>query len=175
MSGHDEVNVCAHGCLARSCGTCERDEEIAALREELAEERACHQLTRDGLQASVDEYNGEVPRLKALVAALTSEWDGLRAALEFYADPESYHAISFVIDQTAGWFAGDFSDDHGYEDYDRAMPGKLAREVTDRMSDVHRVCEPVAGEARDCAWCGDPSSRRVCSELCASALKADST
>lgn len=50
-------------------------------------------------------------------------------ALDFYADPENYHAISFLLDRPCGGFADDFSEDHGHGDYERPMPGKLAREV----------------------------------------------
>ena len=42
----------------------------------------------------------------------------LREALEFYADPENYHAIGFRFDRPCGGFADDFSDDHGHEFYD---------------------------------------------------------
>lgn len=48
-------------------------------------------------------------------------------ALETYGDPEFYHAIAFLADPPAGNFAEDFEEEHGHPDYDRAMPGKLAR------------------------------------------------
>lgn len=51
----------------------------------------------------------------------------LREALEFYADPETYHAITFMIDPPCGGFEDDFDEDHGDEFYDRPMPGKRAR------------------------------------------------
>jgi hypothetical protein len=60
-------------------------------------------------------------------AALREENERLREALEFYADPETYHAIAFLEERPCGNFMDDFSEDHGHEDYDRAMPGKLAR------------------------------------------------
>lgn len=50
-------------------------------------------------------------------------------ALEFYADPASYHAIAFLTDPPCGGFADDFDEDHGDDFYDRPMPGKKAREV----------------------------------------------
>lgn len=53
----------------------------------------------------------------------------LTDAVEFYANPETYHAISFLADPPCGDFADDFSEDHGDPFYDRAMPGKLAREA----------------------------------------------
>ena len=58
----------------------------------------------------------------------------LREALEFYADPENYHAIGFRFDRPCGGFADDFSEDHGHDFYDRPMPGKLARETLDALS-----------------------------------------
>ena len=48
-------------------------------------------------------------------------------ALHFYADPETYHACSFMFDRPTGGFDEDFSIDHGCADYDREMPGQLAR------------------------------------------------
>jgi hypothetical protein len=48
-------------------------------------------------------------------------------ALAFYADAETYHAIAFLPDHPCGEFIDDFSEDHGDEHYDRAMPGKRAR------------------------------------------------
>lgn len=51
----------------------------------------------------------------------------LRAALMFYADPETYHAIDFWTDPPCGEFDDDFSEAHGHPNYDRAMPGKRAR------------------------------------------------
>lgn len=53
----------------------------------------------------------------------------LSEALCFYADPDTYFAIGFLADKPCGEFIDDFSDDHGFNDYDRSMPGKLAREV----------------------------------------------
>jgi hypothetical protein len=52
--------------------------------------------------------------------------EALEEALDFYADPETYHAIAFWFDPPCGGFAEDFDEDHG-GDYDRPMPGKLAR------------------------------------------------
>lgn len=54
-------------------------------------------------------------------------------ALAFYANPESYHALVIVGDPPCGGFADDFSDDHGFDYYDRPMPGALAREVLRAM------------------------------------------
>lgn len=53
----------------------------------------------------------------------------LREALEYYADPETYHACMFLFDRPAGKFEEDFSSDHGNQDYDRPMPGAIARHI----------------------------------------------
>ena len=67
--------------------------------------------------------------LKELDTEFAKETADLVEALHFYADPESYHAIGLMIDRPAGGFADDFSFDHGHKEYDREMPGKMAREV----------------------------------------------
>jgi hypothetical protein len=54
-------------------------------------------------------------------------------ALRFYATAQTYHAVTVLVDRPAGEFADDFSDDHGDEYYERAMPGKLARETLTRL------------------------------------------
>lgn len=54
-------------------------------------------------------------------------------ALQFYADPENYHAMSFLADRPAGGFADDFNRNHGHEFYDRPMPGKLARATIKKL------------------------------------------
>jgi len=56
-----------------------------------------------------------------------------REALEFYADPENYHAILILPDRPSGAFADDFSD-HGHPNYDRQMPGKTAREALEKLA-----------------------------------------
>ncbi len=61
------------------------------------------------------------------LAVLIAERDRLEEALEFYADPEEYHAIAFAADPPCGGFADDFDEDHGHPDYDRHMAGKRAR------------------------------------------------
>lgn len=60
----------------------------------------------------------------------------LKEALEFYADPENYGAIGFLIDPPCGEFASDFEPfDHRFlpcgEDHPhrRDRPGKRAREA----------------------------------------------
>ena len=55
--------------------------------------------------------------------------EALEAALEFYANPETYHAIVMLGDEPCGEFADDFSEDEWTKEsgYDRPMPGKIAR------------------------------------------------
>lgn len=78
----------------------------------------------------------------------------LREALSFYADPGTYHAVSFMFDPPCGGFQDDFSDDHGDYVYEgRRKPGKLARQVlresqlaSETLCEVHGtplVVEPV--------------------------------
>ena len=50
--------------------------------------------------------------------------------LALYADPTSYHAVAFMADRPAGWFADDFSHDKNYR---RRMPGKEARKTLARI------------------------------------------
>ena len=55
-------------------------------------------------------------------------------ALSEYADPEFYHAIWIMTDRPAGGFADDFQRKHGHPFYQRAMPGKLARQTMNRLA-----------------------------------------
>lgn len=52
----------------------------------------------------------------------------LHDALQFYADPENYHAIAFVGDRPCGEFIDDVSRTT-HPDYNRVMPGKRARQA----------------------------------------------
>lgn len=65
------------------------------------------------------------------IKRLTAERDKLAAALEFYADPETYHAVGFAFDPPCGGFDEDFSEDEWTRElgYNRPMAGKLARET----------------------------------------------
>lgn len=47
-------------------------------------------------------------------------------AVAFYADPQQYHAIWIQGDRPCGAFADDVGE---VEDYDRPMPGQLARDT----------------------------------------------
>jgi hypothetical protein len=59
----------------------------------------------------------------------------LREALEFYADPATYHALAIWADPPCGDFVEDFSDDHGDDFYNREMPGKTARAALARLEE----------------------------------------
>ncbi len=48
-------------------------------------------------------------------------------ALALYAEPESYHAISLLVDRPCGWFAEDRSLIRGHPFYKRSMHGAAAR------------------------------------------------
>lgn len=60
----------------------------------------------------------------------------LSDALWFYADPDTYFAIGFLPDSPCGEFMDDFDDEHGFNQYDRPMPGKLARKVLRKMNEL---------------------------------------
>lgn len=72
--------------------------------------------------------NSIIDQIQPLIDAETTR---LREALEFYADPDTYHAISFMGDRPCGAFADDLSEDEFTEEagYFRPMPGKTAREA----------------------------------------------
>lgn len=76
-------------------------------------------------QAAIDLLRNHLAQLQAQLAAMTAERDRLEAALEFYADPDTYFGCGFLFDRPTGGFDSDFDD--GHEDYDRPMPGKAAR------------------------------------------------
>jgi hypothetical protein len=87
----------------------------------------CHVTTETEAKCWADLF-ADALRLKRENDKLRQENAELRGALEFYADPDSYFAIFITPDRPAGAFADDFSEDHG-GDYNRSMPGKLAREA----------------------------------------------
>lgn len=64
--------------------------------------------------------------MKLLVKEYEKRISDLEEALMFYADPENYHAIKFIGDPPCGSFIDDFSE---VNNYNRPMPGKLARET----------------------------------------------
>lgn len=82
-------------------------------------------------------------------------------ALEFYADPDSYFAISILADRPAGAFADDFSEDDWTRecDFDRPMPGKRAREALKRLAERF----PATG-AEEVALPATPAAESVAPE-----------
>lgn len=51
--------------------------------------------------------------------------------IQLYADPGFYHGCGFVFDRPTGGFDEDFSYD---ENYQRPVPGKLARQTLENIS-----------------------------------------
>jgi hypothetical protein len=74
-----------------------------------------------------DSWRDQFDLLQATRRELEADNAKLRAALEFYADPQTYHAIMFVPDRPCGEFIEDFDEEHGDGFYKRPMPGKQAR------------------------------------------------
>jgi len=70
-----------------------------------------------------DDYNRG---MRAEIRELRAENVRLRAALEFYADPETYMALCMMADPPCGDFVRDFSVVPGAYT-DRPMPGDRAR------------------------------------------------
>lgn len=61
---------------------------------------------------------------------LITHLNELSEAVAFYADPETYHAISFISDSPCGEFSNDLSNNN-YYDYPK--PGKLGRYVLNKL------------------------------------------
>lgn len=115
---------------ARACASVIVSEENERLRAD-----KLHWEHQNGiLEADIERLRAEnqtawnkVDELDERARHAEADNERLRAALEFYADPQSYHAIAFLVDRPAGGFADDFDDEHGDEFYERPMPGKTAR------------------------------------------------
>ena len=70
------------------------------------------------------------PEAASLIDSQAKEIAGLREALSFYADPDTYAAITFIGDPPCGEFEDDFSYievSSSGTPYQREMPGKRAR------------------------------------------------
>lgn len=65
---------------------------------------------------------------KGVRSPLCDRCQKLETALEFYADPATYHGIAFMGDPPCGEFVGDFDESHGDPMYG-PKPGKTAREA----------------------------------------------
>jgi len=59
----------------------------------------------------------------------------LEEALLFYADPDSYFAITFLSDSPCGEFITDFDKEYEFINYIKPMPGKRARQVLKKIED----------------------------------------
>ena len=90
-----------------------RDEEPVKIREEY-------------VQYMLDKYTED---LDSYIAAVQKSYPELLDAIHFYADPETYFAISLIPDPPCGDFIEDFS-----ETPELGMkPGKKAREALDAI------------------------------------------
>jgi hypothetical protein len=122
----------------------DRDQRIAALEaerdvmlHELGQTRAlAHGLNRElaTAQGHSHGYQHELTAAYQHIAALEEERDRLATALAFYADPDTYFAMTIFADAPAGAFMEDFDEEHG-SDYDRPMPGKCARAALEAERD----------------------------------------
>lgn len=61
-------------------------------------------------------------------------------ALQMYGNPDSYYAIAFLYDPPCGEFRDDFSNVDKSWQYNRKMPGKLARKTLDKIA--KRLSDP---------------------------------
>jgi len=84
-------------------------------------------------EAGVEAMLAQDRQHRAQMAHKNHQLSRCAEVLGFYASAETYHAIAIIPDRPAGAFADDFSDDHGDEDYARAMPGKAARALLTRL------------------------------------------
>ena len=98
-----------------------------------APSRSEEAMSDDDLHAELNEAYEMVRVRDEELAALRASVARLEAALEFYADPDTYCAIGFFPDPPCGEFVDDFSDVDN-EDYRRPMPGKRARAALERRA-----------------------------------------
>ncbi len=91
--------------------------------------KECHRmhLTINEFCCLETKLKGDIIDLTQQLAAREGQVKDLEEALEFYANPDTYFACAFVFDRPTGGFDEDF--DEGHEDYDRPMPGKMARQA----------------------------------------------
>jgi hypothetical protein len=100
------------------------DDFMAFMSATLADFPCCHEK---------GEHDGTPPMMWSeliqciIRKAVETETARIRDALEFYANPETYHAIMVMGDSPCGDFVRDLSDDHGHPDYDGPRFGKAAR------------------------------------------------
>jgi len=84
-------------------------------------------LDIDDIKAAIST----IEQLQQQLGEANKEIERLRDALEFYADPTTYHATSIMFDPPCGEFQEDFDEDYVCYDFDygRPMPGKRARQA----------------------------------------------
>lgn len=85
---------------------------------------------RDRLRAKdaeIERLTSQLEVRASIIAKLSDQQNELVAALEFYADPETYFAIMCLGDPPCGEFIKDYSDDHGHPDLVGPRYGKRAR------------------------------------------------
>lgn len=101
-----------------------------AVRARIATERDSVLLKIAEYLSSGGLFNPELMphnKVRDIIIESRTQIEKLRAALEFYANPEVYHAVRFIIDPPDGGWSDDFDEEHGHPDYPRHMPGKRAR------------------------------------------------
>lgn len=126
--------VCCYCDADLSCAACGREQphdDISTLKARVAELEANEMARSEAYEAILGErtYNEVAEHIM-----------GLEEALEFYANPENYHAITVFGDPPCGGFADDFGADEWTEDcgYNRPMPGKRARAALSHAGPVAR-------------------------------------
>jgi len=70
-----------------------------------------------------------MPSKNKTITLNKEDLEALVDGLSFYAEPDTYHAISFFVDPPCGDFYKDVSEDEYTVEYNRPMPGKLARKT----------------------------------------------
>lgn len=146
----------------------ERDKNETAVRER---DEAHHRLNfadgslQDaGVAVEHERFDLAIEKLAAdrdIAIAAKIESDkacaGMRAALEFYADPETYFAIGFMPDRPCGEFMEDFEDVEHDDGGKWFKPGKRARAVlnspvdpvTEALQKMHEVLTEIV-EQQEC-------------------------
>ena len=125
---------------------CRDDIEVRSVCAEAADALERQQARIVLLEERNDQHNRTGARMARDNMALEAVVEAVAVALQFYADPETYHACLFMFDPPTGGFDGDFDEAHGGE-YDRPMPGKLARETLAALkARNHATSRSLAGE-----------------------------
>lgn len=106
----------------RAIETMRLQQQLAAANEQIGQLKRAQENWSHGMDIVIQDYEQQLATARAEAVAL-------REALEFYADPETYHACTFLFDSPTGGFDEDLDEDHGHGRYDRPMPGKLARQA----------------------------------------------